>query len=327
MKRLLPALLKLAVSAVLLILIFRGQEGGSEILPRLRLMLTNWGWTTAGLTCVAASILLHSWRWQALLKGQSQPAHLGQIARINICAAFFSLSPLGAAGGDAWRIISLMKDPRFKRLPVVVSIVLDHFVGLASLALLYVFFVTAFAEHWESHPPAVQHLVSGFSVFMGGSLLFLLLSVWSFSPGLYAWGETRFPRLLGNEKVKQFCQACDAMRSSWARSLEALLASIAMFATHFATFYCSARAISEHPPFKDVMAAMPIVDGLAGLPVSFAGLGVREKTFEALMGALSGMGESAAVSAALAGWLMQVFWAILGGLLFVLNRHRLPSPS
>jgi glycosyltransferase 2 family protein len=72
------------------------------------------------------------------------------------------------------------------------------------------------------------------------------------------------------------------------------------------------------------MAAMPIVDSLAGMPVSFAGLGVREKTFEALMGALSGMGESAAISAALAGWLMQVFWAILGGVFFLISR---PQPS
>ena len=327
MKKLLPALLKLAVSAGLLIFIFKGQNLSGEIWPRLRLMLVNWHWTLAGLGCVAASYICHAWRWQALLKGQNEPSPLPLLTKVTLCAGFFSLSPLGATGGDAYRVLALLAHGGFRRLPVVVSVLLDHLVGLASLALLYVTFVTAFTGHWASHSPAVRHLVSGFTIFMAGALIFMILSVWSFSPRLYAWGEKRMPRFLGHPKIKSFCQACDALRQSWLRSLEALLASLVMFVAHFLIFYCSARAINEAPPLSHVMAAMPIVDTLSGLPISFAGLGVREKTFETLMASLSGMNESAAISASLAGWLFQVFWAMIGGIIFLLSRSRKSSAN
>lgn len=327
MKGLLIVLLKLAVSGGLLYYLMKGQDLGGDILPRLRLMLVHWDWLVAGLACIGISTWLHAWRWQALLKAQGEPAPAGLINRVNLVANFFNLSPLGSAGGDAYRLLALLSRSGYRRLPVVVSLVLDHMVGMASVALVFLLFGAAFADHWSLHSQAVRSLVSGFSVFMVVSLLFMLLSVWSFSPGLYAWGEQRM-KFLRHEKVKQFCSACDAIRHSWKRTLESLIASVAMYFAHFLAFYCSARAISESPPLLDVMAAMPVVDSLAGLPISFAGLGVREKTFETLMGALSGMGEAAAVSASLAGWLMQVFWAMIGGLLFLFERRSRPaSPS
>lgn len=324
MKSLVIVLLKLAVSGGLLYYLLRGQDFGEDILPRLRLMLVHWEWTLAGLLCMGASTFLHAWRWQALLKAQGEPAPSGLLNRVNLVANFFNLSPLGSAGGDAYRLLALLSRGEYRRLPVVVSLVLDHMVGMASVALVFLVFGMAFADHWEQHSPAVKSLVSGFSIFMIGALLLLVLSVWSFSPGLYQWGEKRLS-FLRYEKVKQFCQACDAIRHDWKRTAESLLASMLMFLTHFLAFYCSARAIAESPPLMDVMAAMPVVDSLAGLPISFAGLGVREKTFETLMGALSGMGEAAALSASLAGWLMQVFWAMIGGLLFLSERRSRPA--
>ncbi len=321
MNKLVPGLLKLLVSAALLIFLTRGAKLDSEILPRLQLMGVHWQWTLAGLGCVGATMVLHAWRWQALLHGQEQKLPLGLLTWITVCASFFNLSPLGSAGGDAYRVLALLGRPGLVRLKIVVSIVLDHLVGLVSIALVYIAFAGAFATQWGRHPPEIRSLVFGFSLFMVGSLVFMVISVASFSPKVYAWGEQRIPRLLGHPMVKQFCAACDALRHSWRRSLEALVASIAMFLAHFMIFYCSARAIAEQPPIRDVFAAMPIVDGLAGLPISFAGLGVREKTFEALMGALSGMGEAAAISASLAGWLMQVAWALAGGLMFLWHRR------
>jgi uncharacterized membrane protein YbhN (UPF0104 family) len=320
MKWLLPVLLKLAVSGGLLALVLRDLSFGDAVLPRLKLIAVNWGWTLAGLGCVALTIVLHTWRWSAGLVGQAVRVPFPRLLQVNLAAQLFNLSPLGTAGADAWRGWSLVRNGRLGRLPVVVSLVLDHLVGLASIAILSMVFIAAFARHWSQHSQAVQSIVSGFVGIMGLSLFLLLLSVWSFSPGLYSWGEQRLPWLLGNPRVKEFCQACDSLRSSWRCSLEALAVSVVMFVAHFLTFYCGARAVAEMPPVMDVLAAMPIVDGAAGLPISIAGLGVREKTFETLMGALSGMGEAAAVSASLAGWLMQVFWSIAGGLVFLSAR-------
>ena len=66
-----------------------------------------------------------------------------------------------------------------------------------------------------------------------------------------------------------------------------------------------------------LLAAMPIVDTAAGLPISVSGLGVREKTFETLVHALTGLPGAMAVSASLAGWLMGMVWGLIGGLVFI----------
>jgi glycosyltransferase 2 family protein len=317
--------LKLTVSGGLLYYLFRDQDFGSDIGPRLLRMSAHWEWVLAGLGCVGVSIYLHAWRWQALLRGQGETAPTAEIQRVNLAANFFTLSPLGATGGDAWRVIALVVGRGYGQLAVVASLVLDHMVGLASLAAVFLVFGAAFSEHWSQHSPAVRSLISGYSIFMAGGLLFMVLSALSFSPRLYAWGEQRIP-FLRWPRVKAFCHACDALRQQWRLTLESTLVSVVMYLFHFFAFYCSARAVAETPPVGDVMAAMPVVDSLAGLPVSFAGLGVREKTFETLMSALSGMDEAAAVSASLAGWLMQVFWAILGGVLFLFERRSPPVP-
>jgi len=100
-----------------------------------------------------------------------------------------------------------------------------------------------------------------------------------------------------------------------------------VFAFHFLSFYCGIFAVGGSAPLMEVMAAMPMVDAAAGLPISVSGLGVREKTFETLIHALTGLPEALAVSASLAGWLMSVVWGALGGLLFICGKSATTSPS
>jgi hypothetical protein len=66
---------------------------------------------------------------------------------------------------------------------------------------------------------------------------------------------------------------------------------------------------------------MPIVDTAASLPVSISGLGVRERTFEALLAGLANVPETIGVSASLAGWIFNLFWGVVGGVIFLRARH------
>jgi hypothetical protein len=100
---------------------------------------------------------------------------------------------------------------------------------------------------------------------------------------------------------------------------------VLIFLTHFLSIYFGVLAVGGNAGLKEIFAAMPIVDAVAGLPISVSGLGVREKTFETLVHALSGVPEATAVSASLAGWLMGVIWGLLGGLLFVRGGSAIPA--
>ncbi len=315
--------LKLAISVALMWLIFREHHFSEEILPHLKALLSNWHWTLAGLACMGISTWFSSLRWEWLLRGQDQPVTGGQVLRITVVSQFFNLTSLGTTGGDAYRIMSMLRQRGTSRLPVVVSVVLDHMVGAAGLSILFLVSSVAFQEKWDSYPPEMRMLVKGFTICMAVGLAGIISCVFLFAPRLYNWGETWLP-LLRWSPLKQFAQACDGARVRWGCSLIALVLSVAIFFFHFMAFYCGIYAVNATAPLIEVMAAMPIVDTAAGLPLSISGLGVREKTFETLMHGLSGIPQATAVSASLAGWLMGVVWGLLGGLLFIKGA---PSPK
>ena len=59
------------------------------------------------------------------------------------------------------------------------------------------------------------------------------------------------------------------------------------------------------------------------MPISVAGVGVREKLFEVLMHDLAGVPPETAVAASLAGFACNVLWAGLGALFFLKKRDRI----
>jgi uncharacterized membrane protein YbhN (UPF0104 family) len=326
MKKALLLILKFAITIGLLWMIFREHRFTSVIMPHLARMLVHWHWVLAGLASVGVSTWLSALRWQVLLIGQEHPVPASEVLRVTIVSNFFNITSLGAAGGDAYRVVALMRRPGARRLPILVSVLLDHLVGLVGLATLFFACTAVFWQHWESYGTEVRALVEGFSIFMAGSLIFVLLSAISFTPRLYAWGEKKWPWMLGWPPLKKFAQACDGLRRAWKCSLLAALLSIFIFLTHFLSFYFGILAVGGNAILMDVMAAMPIVDAVAGLPISVSGLGVREKTFETLMHALSGLPEATAVSASLAGWLMNVVWGLIGGLIFLRGSRPASEP-
>lgn len=331
MKKALLILLKLGITTTLLWMIFREHRFLDAIWPHLQSIVTHWPWTLAGLLSVGLSTWFSALRWQVLLKGQDHPVPGGEVLRVTLISNFFNITTLGSVGGDAYRVLALMKRPGARRLPIMVSVMLDHMLGMVGLAILFLACSTVFREGYANYSVEVRAIVKGFTWFMGGSIVAIILSVISFAPRLYNWGEKQWPRILGWPPLKNFATACDGIRRAWGCSLIAMALSVLIFLTHFLSFYCGIFAVGGKAPLLEVMAAMPIVDAAAGLPISVSGLGVREKTFETLVHALTGLPEAVAVSASLAGWLMGVVWGIFGGFLFILGsratKSLLPQPQ
>jgi len=322
MKKALPILLKLAVTTGLLVWIFCEHRFTESILPHLQALGLNWAWLPAGLTAVGLSIGLAALRWQVLLRGQGQEVPTSEVLRVTAVSHFFNITSVGVVGGDAYRVLALMQRPGLRQMPIVASVMLDHLVGMIGVAGLFLSCRSVYEGRLQLMGAEVRKLVEGFEMFMTGSLVFLVLSVISFTPRLYHWGEGKWPWMLGYPPLKDFVTACDALRRNWRGSLVAGGLSVLLFLTHFTCFYCAVHAVGGRAPLRDVLAAMPIVDALAGLPISVSGLGVREKTFETLMHGLTGLPEATAVSASLLGWLMGVTWGLLGGLLFLRGSAR-----
>ncbi len=330
MKRLLSISLRLLISGVLLVLLFREHDLIAEIIPRFQQMLTNWHWVLAGLGFVLVSLWLTAVRWHILLRGFAPELPFGTVMRAEMVSAFFNISSLGVVGGDAYKIMSLSRRLPGKTMPVGVSLVLDHLTGLVAVALLFAACIYAKSSSWPQFGPNVRVLVTGYSMYVGGALVGLLISWFSLRPDILAWGRRTFPRTFGlpmfEGVIGRMAKMHGVFTLLWRRAFASTFVSIGMHAAFFMGFYCGLRAVGGQAPVLDVLTAMPIVDAAASLPLSVSGLGVRERTFEALLAGIAGVPDAVGISASLAGWLFTLCWGLFGGLLFLRSRATDPAP-
>ena len=329
MKRRFSIAFRLVISVVLLVLLFREHGFISEIVPRLGALLQNWPWVIAGLAASVMGLVFCALRWFVLLRGYAPHMPLWVMVRTEITAAFFNISSIGVLGGDAYKIMSISRRLPGQAAQVGVSLMLDHVAGFIAVGLLFFGCFATIWPRWAALGHDAQLLLGGFSGFMGISLAGMILSWITFKPKVLAWGKRTFPRLLGNaffEKLSEkLITTHDVILALWRRALVSVVVSIGVYASLFFTFYCALRAVGADAPLLDVMTAMPIVDAMASLPISISGLGVRERTFEALLSSFAGVPEAACVSAAFIGWLFSVFWGLVGGVLFLKGGREVKS--
>ena len=94
-----------------------------------------------------------------------------------------------------------------------------------------------------------------------------------------------------------------------------------MLIIYFSSYFCGLRAVGGTSSYSDVISAMPVIDAISGLPISVAGIGVREKLFETLLRDLAAVKPETAIAASLVGFFCNAIWAGFGALLFLKKRH------
>ena len=232
----------------------------------------------------------------------------------------FSLASVSGIGGDAARIILLMRDHPDKKMVIAMAVMVDHLAGLVSLAI--VFFIISVAEF----DAIVDQSVLGRGVihfawfYLGGGLAVVAMIFICASPPVHRiiHGNGRFGRW---PLLLQIPQLYDVYRKNWKCALGGLIVSFFMLLTFFSSYYCGLRAVGGTADYESVISAMPVIDAISGLPISIAGVGVREKLFEVLMKDLAGVPPATAVAASLVGFACNVLWAVLGALFFLKKRN------
>jgi hypothetical protein len=320
MKKALAIAVRVLISGGLLWLLFREHSLTEKILPQLGMMAKEWRWALAGIACAGLGQAFSALRWWIVLRPQVPQATLGLAVEATLGAAFFNITSLGTLGGDAYRVIAVKQKHPGSAAAAGMSILVDHLAGMFGMSLLFFAFGIAALQQWPSFAPRVQSILGGFAVFLVIGSALMVLSVLSLSPGFIAWMRRRCPRIPRWAFLDRMSHTFDPFWQSWRSGLMAVFLSLGVFLSIFSAFYCGLRAVGGSAPLLPVLIAMPIVDMATALPVSVSGLGVREKTFEALMSALVALPHATSISAALAGWLFSIVWGLVGGVLFIFRR-------
>ena len=281
----------------------------------------DYRWLGAGAALAGISMVFQGMRWWWFLRGQALAVSLGRAVELTMIDSLFSLASVSGLGGDAARIILLMRDHPGKKLVIAMAVMADHLAGLVSLAVL--FFIISVAKF----DAIVDQSILGRGVihfawfYLGGGLAMVVLMFICASPPVHRriHGNGRFARWPFISKIPELY---DIYRKNWKYALAGLMASFFMLFAYFSSYYCGMRAVGGNAEYAAVISAMPVIDSISGMPISIAGVGVREKLFEVLMKDLAGVPPETAVAASLAGFACNVLWAGLGALFFLKKRDR-----
>ncbi len=284
----------------------------------------DYRWLAAGAALAGTSVVLHATRWWFFLRGQSLPVSLSRSIELTMIDGLFSLASVSGLGGDAARIILLMRDHPGKKLVIAMAVMADHLAGMVSLALVF-FIVSAARFEALADPSILGRGVIHFAWFyLGGGLAMVALIFICASPPVHRriHNNDRFARW---PILKQVPELYDVYRKNWRFALAGVAVSFVMLGAYFSSYYCGMRAVGGKAEYVAVISAMPVIDSISGMPISVAGVGVREKLFEVLMRDLAGVRPETAVAASLAGFFCNALWAILGAFLFLKKRDRVSA--
>ncbi|MBN8246671.1 MAG: flippase-like domain-containing protein [Verrucomicrobia bacterium] len=269
-----------------------------------------------------ALVALGAVRWHRVLREQGLLVPWREVFRISLVAQFFNAFLLGTAGGDVVKAWYATRAAPTRRPEAAVSVFVDRVLG--TLGLLLAALVMAIPNHaFVSGFRRYQAVVLVLGVMLLAAVMVVVLG---FYTKVLARGG-RIARLLhrvprGESAVRALSACRDFGRDP------AFLAAMAFWSLLIAAgvalaYLVLARGIglSLEPRFL-AFASLAVVC-LSALPVTPAGLGVRENLFVWLVGLpVFDMKPGLALSLSLLGYTVNLAWSAIGGLVYLLMPER-----
>ncbi|WP_411827540.1 lysylphosphatidylglycerol synthase transmembrane domain-containing protein [Luteolibacter sp. AS25] len=313
-------LLKIAGTTLFLWWAFSQIEDKQLLYENFQRAIKSPFWVTTGIGFAFLSIFTSALRWYFLLRAQSINESFLYILRLTLYGTFFNIASIGGAAGDAAKIVLLIRRFPEKKIPITVSVMIDHLIGFLSSSIIFLSFTWIFGAIEFATDATGRNTFIAATWFQAGALFVVLSSLFSCSPTMMNFGRKYLPLITKNRWVDSITAAIDLYRTGWKHALAALFVSFILSATFYLTFYAGIRSLGQEIQATTIMAVMPLVDVVTALPISISGLGVRERTFDFLLGKLTGIPTASAIAGSLIGFLFTLFWGLIGGLAIITSR-------
>jgi uncharacterized membrane protein YbhN (UPF0104 family) len=222
----------------------------------------------------------------------------------------------GGTGGDIMKSYLLLKETPGKATGALLAVVFDRMVGLVALITITGVLV-ALRYDWLTQLPETRLLVRGLLLILSGAVLVLVTSFVVSGFHLAHRLPERFP---GREKLIELSAAYHLYARHWRATLAAFGASIVAHLATFGTFLCVAYALRARVAVLDFFAIMPIERTISSLPISFAGVGLREKIFQIMLHGLCSVPEAVAVLIGSMSFLVMLASSAPGGIVYFLYK-------
>ncbi|MFV0336704.1 MAG: lysylphosphatidylglycerol synthase transmembrane domain-containing protein [Chthoniobacterales bacterium] len=314
MKRVITILVQVLVTSSLLWWIFHNPEKRQMMGEAMK--SANWWWLLPVLLCIGITIFFQSWRWAVLLRVQEINLPFSRVAALNLIGAFFNLFLPGSTGGDVLKIYYAIRESPDKKMPALLSVLIDRIMGLLALiAIAGVISIFSFSLLWGNE--TTRPLLIALALICAGSfgviLVAALVELLNLSRFIPKWLPLRNAIIEIASAFSTYARRPKALLSAFVLSLPGHLGL-------FFSFYFAAKAFGANLSIIKIFAVLPIIQTMSSLPVSLAGIGVREKLFQVTLSALYDLPVSIGALIGFTGFLGLAFWAVLGGIVYIFYR-------
>jgi hypothetical protein len=311
-----------ALAAGVLVFIFHDRVHRQQIAEALHHASPSW--LVLGVLCYGLVEVLGAMRWNLLLRVQGFQLSWRRTVSIFLIGLFLMTFTPGLIGGDAARVFYVIQEAPERKGSAVLAVAMDRLIGLISLILLAAL-VVLLRYHWLASTAATGGLEYVTLVILAASAGLLVVSLLAAKLPWLSMLQ-RHPAI--SRRLRETGDTLKAYQRHWGLLLRALLNTLAAHILYFVTFYCAARAFgvlggpapAAWRGFWDMFCIMPIVNTLTALPISFAGIGIRETLFQVLLNDLCGIPGGVAAAIGSIGFGMRALWGIPGGLLLLRYR-------
>jgi|GEM_PF-2598625 len=278
-------------------------------------------WLVAGLCAALLSELFCAARWWIMLNIFGVPIGFTRCCAFTGAGLFYSLTLPGAGGGDAFRILYVVRLHPTKKLRVAMSVIADRLCGM--IALVLALGITFLHRHNFPLDTHARSILEASLVVLGAMILFVFFWYLTTLPFLRAKSLKLLPAVIRSQVLElgdNFWKIVEHPR----KVAIGVAFSCAALAAHFTTYFCSGQSVRLPVTIGQMFTVMPVIDALIILPVTLYGVGLREMLFEHLLAGMYGVPRGAATITSMCGFGLQALIGLLGGLLipFTVPRTR-----
>jgi uncharacterized protein (TIRG00374 family) len=298
-----PLVVKAGVSAILLIVVLLKIDISSvaQVLAHTELPLC-----LLSLAVGLAAWLINTYKWQVLLGGSATKPSFAELFRLNMIAIFYNLIMPGQVGGEVvkgFRVAHLGVDGK----RAAISVVVDRTTSLLALLVLGIAGL-ALSPSTVSEPDLVPWLISLAALLAGVTVILVT------GAGLGRLGKLQSPIRRPVQKLNLHTWHLDLGSQSWSSLVSSLILAVLFQLAVVLTNYLLCLALDIPVTYIQLLWVVAAVSLLQSLPISVAGLGVREGAYVYLLG-LQGIPEPMALALSLLIFATQIIFALVGGLL------------
>ncbi len=306
-RKILFTLVKLAVSACLLYLLYR--KIPIRAIAEVLLGINPWYLIPVAVLLIVNS-LLSAWKWQLFLRADEIELPFFTLLSTYMIAYFYNMFLPTNIGGDAYRIYDVSRRSG-ETVRTVASVFADRVTGFVAMVSL-----GALASPYVAYRFGESMFLFGpLAVFT--ALVLALYCLYRQAPVRFLLRVTRLGKIQAVERItEKFFLSFSRYGSNRDLLNKTMLISFAFQLSVMTIIYLLSRSLHAHVPFIYFCAFVPLIGLLEMLPLSINGIGLRDAGYVFFFG-WAGMSDLQTRSLAILFLAMSISYSLSGGLFYL----------